>query len=144
MWSTYTSSHSLSSLFLSLSLPSISIFKHSMMFVIFSLLCNGLPVYGFWWVWVPEGLGRLREPMLAVLRRRRNSDKLIFPSLSMSASSNSGLIEPLSPVCCRENKFLFLWWIKINNKISFEFNLGFKSKKHYWFHNSEYEKKYSH
>lgn len=39
------------------------------------------------------------EEMLAVLKSLRNSGKLIFPSLSMSASSSSGSIEPFSPVC---------------------------------------------
>lgn len=39
------------------------------------------------------------EEMLAVLKSLRNSGKLIFPSLSMSASSKSGSMEPFSPVC---------------------------------------------
>ena len=38
--------------------------------------------------------------MLAVRRSLRNSDRLIFPSLSMSASSSSGSIDPFKPVCC--------------------------------------------
>lgn len=47
-----------------------------------------------------DGLGAPLELILAVLRSLRNSDKLIFPSLSMSASSSSGSIEPFRPVCC--------------------------------------------
>lgn len=46
-----------------------------------------------------DGLATTRELILAVLRSLRNSDKLILPSLSMSASSRSGSIEPLRPVC---------------------------------------------
>lgn len=42
--------------------------------------------------------------MLAVLRSLRNSDKLIFPSLSMSASSRSGSSEPLKHVCCNDKE----------------------------------------
>lgn len=45
----------------------------------------------------PDGLGRLL--MLAVLKSLRNSERLIFPSLSMSASSRRGSIDPFSPVC---------------------------------------------
>lgn len=66
------------------------------------LLNHPFTVYILREFWVSDGLGTLREPMLAVLSSLRNSDKLIFPSLSMSASSRSGSIEPLSPVCCRE------------------------------------------
>lgn len=47
-----------------------------------------------------DGLATPRELRLAVLRSLRNSDKLIFPSLSMSASSSSGSSEPLRHVCC--------------------------------------------
>jgi hypothetical protein len=44
--------------------------------------------------------------MLAVRRSLRNSDRLILPSLSMSASSSSGSIDPFKPVCCilKENR----------------------------------------
>ena len=38
--------------------------------------------------------------MLAVRRSLRNSDKLIRPSLSMSASSSNGSMDPFKPVCC--------------------------------------------
>ena len=41
--------------------------------------------------------------MLAFLRSLRNSGKLIFPSLSMSASSSSGSMDPFIPVCCAQN-----------------------------------------
>ncbi|KAM0067801.1 hypothetical protein Hdeb2414_s0002g00065581 [Helianthus debilis subsp. tardiflorus] len=39
--------------------------------------------------------------MDVVLNSLRNSDKLILPSLSISASSRSGSIEPFKPVCCK-------------------------------------------
>ena len=41
--------------------------------------------------------------MLAFLRSLRNSGKLILPSLSMSASSSSGSMDPFIPVCCAQN-----------------------------------------
>nr|GMD58178.1 hypothetical protein Iba_chr11fCG3060 [Ipomoea batatas] len=44
-----------------------------------------------------EGLVMVCELILAVLKSLRNSDKLIFPSLSMSASSRSGSMEPFKP-----------------------------------------------
>ena len=49
---------------------------------------------------VVDWRGTLRGFMLAVFRSLRNSSKLIFPSLSMSTSSNSGSMEPFRPVCC--------------------------------------------
>ena len=51
-----------------------------------------------------DGLGTFRDPMLAVLKSRRNSGRLIFPSLSMSASSSNGSMEPLKPVCYKQKK----------------------------------------
>jgi hypothetical protein len=42
--------------------------------------------------------------MLAVRRSLRNSDRLIRPSLSMSASSSNGSMDPFKPVCCTSKK----------------------------------------
>ena len=49
-----------------------------------------------------DGLVTVFELMLAVLSSLRNSDRLILPSLSISASSRSGSIEPFRPVCCQK------------------------------------------
>lgn len=57
--------------------------------------------YFFWKLRREVGLATLRDLMLAVFRSLRNSNRLIFPSLSMSVSSRSGSMEPLKPVCCK-------------------------------------------
>lgn len=54
-------------------------------------------IHRAWGFATPLGLGTLL--MLAVRRSLRNSERLILPSLSMSASSSSGSIDPFKPVC---------------------------------------------
>lgn len=51
--------------------------------------------------YIPRESLTVGELILAVLKSLRNSDMLIFPSLSISASSRSGSMEPLKPVCCK-------------------------------------------
>jgi len=73
-----------------------------------------LPTKIFWWSplsispfytslqsYIPRESLTVGELILAVLKSLRNSDMLIFPSLSISASSRSGSMEPLKPVCCK-------------------------------------------
>lgn len=54
-----------------------------------------------------DGLAAFQEFMLAVLKSLRNSDRLIFPSLSMSASSSKGSMDPRNPMCCN-NKLSYI------------------------------------
>lgn len=73
----------------------------------------------YWCYWslmslvTPVGLGMF---MLAVRRSFRNSDKLILPSLSKSASSSNGSIDPFSPVCCVIKSGTRFWYWLAQNK----------------------------
>jgi len=71
----------------------------------------------------PLGVCTVRALMLAVFKSLRNSSRLILPSLSMSASSRRGSMEPFIPVCCRQEQHVNNQPKYINNSISALFKI---------------------
>lgn len=69
--------------------------------------------------------------MLAVLKSLRNSERLILPSLSISASSRSGSMEPFKPVCCKKKGNLSSHLIVSVNPLEFPF-ISFGTRQYFF------------